>query len=51
MTTGFDPIPNDKAYHVNMGNLVLTHIKPLSPGDYLTGDVVSTGADGNCWFV
>ena len=46
VTTGFDPIPNDKAYHVNMGNLVLTHIKPLSPGDYLTGDVISTGADG-----
>ena len=43
---GFDPIPNDKAYHVNSGNLDLKYIKTLSPGDYSTGDVISLGDDG-----
>ena len=35
VVAGFDPIPNDKAYHVNMGNLQLTHISShCRLGDY-----------------
>lgn len=47
----FDPIPNDKAYHVNLGNLILTHIKDFSPGAYEAGDIISRGTDGQLMVV
>lgn len=36
----FEPEVNTKSYHVNKGNLRLSLIRSLNPGEYETGDVV-----------
>jgi len=43
----FTPSVNDKSYYVNTGNLDVEIIRSLEEGFYDTGDVVSTGINGD----
>lgn len=42
---GFTPITGDKSYHANIDDLSFEIIKPLSPGEYSTGQVISVATE------
>jgi len=42
-TQDFNPTSNNKAYHVNTGDLEITIIKELVAGEFQTGDVITRG--------
>ena len=48
--TDFEPTTNDKAYNVNVGNLVITLIKDFVPGPFSAGDVL-VGEAGDLYVV
>ena len=47
----FEPVNNDRTYYTNTDKLDLTLIRSLTPGEYLKGEVISIGDNGDLYVI